>query len=71
LTTQVGLNATILPSVVQKKHHRLTFLATFKAERLSMKTQLFISVLALLTRAGAVVTDQSLTSDQRIEQAAS
>jgi hypothetical protein len=35
-----------------------------------MKTLLFISVLALLTLAGAVVTDQNLTSDQGIEQAA-
>ena len=35
-----------------------------------MKTLLVISVLALLTLAGAVLTDQSLTSDQGIEQAA-
>lgn len=70
MTTQVWLKATILPSVVQKKNRRLTFLATVEAERPIMKTLLFISVLALLTLAGAVVTDQSLTSDQGIEQAA-
>jgi hypothetical protein len=35
-----------------------------------MRTLLVISVLALLTLTGAVLTDQSLTSDQGIEQAA-
>jgi hypothetical protein len=69
-TTQVWPYATIRPSVVQKKNHRLTFLATVEAERPSMKTLLIISVLALLTLAGAVVTDQSLISEQGIEQAA-
>jgi hypothetical protein len=35
-----------------------------------MKTLLVISILALLTIAGAVLTDQILTSNQATEQAA-
>jgi hypothetical protein len=56
--------------VFQKKNHRLPFFATIEAERSVMKTLLVISVLALLTIAGAVLADQILTSSEGTEQAA-
>jgi hypothetical protein len=56
--------------VFQKKNHRLPFSATIEAERSIMKTLLVISILALLTIAGAVLTDQILTSEEGTKQAA-
>jgi hypothetical protein len=48
----------------------MTFLATIERHELVMKTLAFISILALLTIAGAAYTDQLLTSDQGTAQRA-
>jgi ABC-type Mn2+/Zn2+ transport system permease subunit len=48
----------------------LTFLATIENDAAGMKTLGIILILALLTISGAAYTDQLLTSDQQIAQAA-
>lgn len=48
----------------------LTFLATIENDDPGMKTLGIILILALLTISGAAYTDQLLTSDQQIAQAA-
>jgi hypothetical protein len=55
----------IFPGIVLKMREALTFSATIRRDHLLMKTLAVISILALLTISGAVVSDQILTSDQQ------
>jgi hypothetical protein len=54
----------IIPGIVLKIRHWLTFLATIEHDFVAMKTLAVISILALLTITGAAYTDQLFTSDQ-------
>jgi hypothetical protein len=56
--------AMILPGIVLKRHHALTFLATIGIDLPAMKFLAVISILALLTMGGAAISDQFLTADQ-------
>jgi hypothetical protein len=60
----------MLPGIIPKMHHALTFLATIEIDDLAMKILAVISLLALLTITGAAYTDQLLTSDQQTAQRA-
>ena len=55
----------MFPCIVLKMSQALTFSATIRHDDLPMKTLAVISILALLTISGAVVSDQILTSDQQ------
>jgi hypothetical protein len=55
----------IFPGIVLKMREALTISATIRRDHLLMKTLAVISILALLTISGAVVSDQILTSDQQ------
>jgi hypothetical protein len=60
----------IVPVFVLKMRQALTFLATIDNDHPAMKTLAVISILALLTMTGAVLTDQLFTSDQQTAQRA-
>jgi hypothetical protein len=51
--------------IVLKMRQALTFSATIGTDDPLMKTLAVITILALLTISGAVVSDQILTSDQQ------
>jgi hypothetical protein len=51
--------------IVLKMRQALTFSATIGTDDPPMKTLAVITILALLTISGAVVSDQILTSDQQ------
>ena len=55
----------IFPCIVVKMRQALTFSATIGTDHPPMKTLAVISILALLTISGAVVSDQILTGDQQ------
>jgi hypothetical protein len=55
----------MFPCIVLKMRQALTFSATIRHDDPPMKTLAVISILALLTISGAVVSDQILTSDQQ------
>jgi hypothetical protein len=63
-----GATAMMFPGIVPKMHQAVTFLATIENHDLDMKILAVISILALLTFAGAAVTDQLLTNDQQTAQ---
>jgi hypothetical protein len=52
-----------------KKRQALTFSATIGSDVNPMKTMAVITILALLTISGAVISDQILTRDERAAQA--
>jgi hypothetical protein len=54
----------IFPGTVLKMRQALTFSATIGRDDHPMRTLAVISILALLTISGAVVSDQILTSGQ-------
>jgi hypothetical protein len=56
----------ILPGIVLKRRHALTFLATIGIELPAMRFLAVISILALLTMSGAAISDQFLTADQHV-----
>jgi hypothetical protein len=60
--------ATMFPCIVLKMRQALTFSATIRHDHPLMKTLAVISILALLTISGAVVSDQILTSNQLTTQ---
>jgi hypothetical protein len=60
----------MFPWFVLKTCRALTFSATIENHDPTMKTLAVISILALLTISGAAWTDQVLTSDQHMTQAA-
>ncbi len=60
--------AMMFPGIVLKRRQALTFSATIRRDHTSMKTLAVISILALLTISGAVVSDQILTSDHQTTQ---
>jgi hypothetical protein len=55
----------LFPGIVLKMRQALTFSATIRHDHWSMKTLAVISILALLTVSGAVVSDLILTGDQQ------
>lgn len=57
--------ATMFPGIVLKMRQALTFSATIRHDDLPMKTLAVISILALLTISGAVVSDLIMTGDQQ------
>jgi hypothetical protein len=59
----------LFPGFVPKKRQALTFSATFGRDVNPMKTITVITVLALLTISGAVVSDQILTRQEHSAQA--
>jgi hypothetical protein len=58
--------AMILPGIVLKRHHALTFLATIGIDPPAMRFLAVITILALLTMSGAAISDQFLTADQHV-----
>jgi hypothetical protein len=58
------IRAMIVPGIVLKMRQALTFSATIGRNDYFMRTIVVISLLALLTISGAVVSDQILTSGQ-------
>jgi hypothetical protein len=60
--------AMIFPGIVPNSLQALTFLATIGTEQGGMQFLAMISVLALLTMSGAVVSDRLLTADQHVAQ---
>jgi hypothetical protein len=54
----------LFPGIVPKMRQALTFSATIGRDDYSMRTLAVISLLALLTISGAVVSDLILTSSQ-------
>jgi hypothetical protein len=58
----------IVPALVAKMRQALTFLATIENDHPPMKTLAVISILALLTIAGAAYTDQLLIGEQQTAQ---
>jgi hypothetical protein len=60
----------LFPRFGLKMRQPLTFLATIENDDPGMKALGIILILALLTISGAAYTDQLLTSDQQIAQAA-
>jgi hypothetical protein len=58
----------LFPGLVLKKRQALTFSATIGNDHPGMKTLAVISILALLTISGAVVSDQILTSELQTAQ---
>jgi len=61
----IGSFATIFPGIVLKMRQALTFSATIRHDHPLMKTLAVISILALLTISGAVVSDLILTGNQQ------
>ena len=59
----------LFPGLVPKKRRALTFSATFGRDVNPMKTITVITVLALLTISGAVISDQILTRQEHSAQA--
>lgn len=51
--------------MVPKMRQALTFSATIRSDRGLMRTLTVITILALLTISGAVISDQILTSQER------
>jgi len=58
----------MFPSFVLKMRQALTFLATIGNEFGTMKALGIVSILALLTIAGAVYTDQVFVGEQQLAQ---
>jgi hypothetical protein len=56
------------PGIVPKRDRTLTFSATIRRDVNQMKTITVITILALLTISGAVVSDQVLTSQDLANQ---
>ncbi|MCK1346937.1 hypothetical protein [Bradyrhizobium sp. CW11] len=56
----------ILPEIVLKRRHALTFLATIGIDLPAMRFLAVITILALLTMSGAAISDQFLTADQHV-----
>jgi hypothetical protein len=59
----------LFPGFVPKMHQALTFSATFGRDVNPMKTITVITILALLTISGAVISDQILTRTEHPAQA--
>lgn len=59
---------TIIPGIVPKSRHFLTFLATIGIDLPAMKFLAMISFLAVLTMSGAAISDRFLTADQHVAQ---
>lgn len=58
----------IFPGIVPKLRQAQTYLATIGTDDGVMQFLAMISVLALLTVSGAVVSDRLLTADQHVAQ---
>ncbi|OAF01322.1 hypothetical protein AYJ54_29045 [Bradyrhizobium centrolobii] len=58
----------IFPGIVPKLHQALTFSVTIRTDVAAMKSLAMVSILALLTVSGAVISDQLLTADQHVAQ---
>ena len=59
----------MFPRFVPKIRQALTFFATIQNDGVAMKTLAVISILALLTIAGAAYTDQVLIGEQAMQGA--
>jgi len=55
----------LFPGFVPKRSQRQTFSATFRGDVNEMQTITIITILALLTISGAVISDQMLTSQEQ------
>ncbi|PIT00180.1 hypothetical protein TSA1_04940 [Bradyrhizobium nitroreducens] len=58
----------MFPGIVAKTRQVLTLLATIGDDVPAMKFLATISILALLTMSGAVISDRILTSEQHVAQ---
>ena len=59
-------SATIVPGFVPKMSQALTFSATFRDDVNQMQTITVITILALLTISGAVISDRVLTGQEQV-----
>ena len=59
-------SATIVPGFVPKMRQALTFSATFRGDVNQMQTITVITILALLTISGAVISDRVLTGQEQV-----
>jgi hypothetical protein len=69
LVAPASHSAMIVPALVVKMRQGLTFSATIPGDVNVMKTMAVITILALLTISGAVVSDQILTANARAAHA--